>query len=132
MASAFMVGPGSVSTENIATTTQEAKVAPVQTVKERVSEFFKDDPIMIKVAYCESRYRQFGKDGNIFRGMVNPNDVGVMQVNTDYHLEASKKMKLDIMTLEGNLAYSRYLYEKQGTRPWNSSRPCWGNEVAMK
>lgn len=127
MASALMVGPSQVQTE----VTPEAAPKVAKTTKEIVSEYFKDDPIMIKIAWCESRHRQWGSDGQLFRGKVNPNDVGVMQINTDYHLKQSLKMNLDITTLEGNLDYARHLYENQGTTPWNSSSPCWRKEVAV-
>ncbi|MFA6050916.1 MAG: hypothetical protein WC761_07050 [Candidatus Paceibacterota bacterium] len=115
----------------------ESTSAPVtapKTVKERVNEFFKEDPIMIKVAWCESRFRQFDKDGSVFRGKVNPKDVGVMQVNTYYHAKTADKLGYDLMTLEGNLAYAKHLYEREGTTPWMSSSPCWmtsKSEVAI-
>ncbi len=101
--------------------------APQKTVGEIVKDYFKDDPIMAKVAWCESRNRQWNKDGSIFRGKVNPSDVGVMQINTYYHEKKAKEMGIDLMTLEGNLKYGKYLYEKEGTTPWNSSSPCWAN-----
>ncbi len=111
-----------------------APVSAPKTVKEQVNEFFKDDPIMIKVAWCESRFRQFGKDGSVFRGIVNTSDVGVMQVNTYYHGKTAAKLGLDLMTIEGNMAYAKYLYEREGTTPWMSSSACWmtsKSEVAI-
>lgn len=103
-----------------------------KTTEEIVKEYFKDTPILAKIAYCESRYRQFDKDGSIFRGIVDNDDIGVMQINARYHLEKAKSLGMDIFTVEGNLAYGKYLYEKQGSVPWNASSPCWGNKVAMK
>jgi len=82
---------------------------------------------MQKIAYCESRNRQFGKDGSVFRGVVNNKDVGIFQVNERYHLADSKKMGINIHSVDGNMEYARHLYETQGTQPWSSSRPCWGN-----
>lgn len=89
---------------------------------------------MRKIAYCESRNRQFDKNGSVIRGVVNSKDVGIFQINERYHLSDSLKMGINIHTVEGNLEYAKYLYEKQGTRPWNSSRPCWGNteKLALK
>lgn len=80
---------------------------------------------MVDIASCESHFRQLNKDGNILRGEQNPLDVGAFQINEHYHLEAAKKMGLDIETLEGNIKYARYLYDTQGTKPWNWSRACW-------
>jgi hypothetical protein len=80
---------------------------------------------MIEVARCESQYRQFNKDGTVLRGVVDNRDTGVLQVNTHYHLATSQKLGLDIYTLKGNLAYGRWLYEQEGTKPWNASSKCW-------
>jgi hypothetical protein len=91
-----------------------------------VREYFKDDPIMAEIAYCESRFRHLTKDGEIFRGKVNKSDIGVMQINTYYHRDAAEKLDIDLYSLNGNLEYAQYLYEKEGTVPWNSSKPCWG------
>ncbi len=98
---------------------------PTQTVREYVHDYFSDIPIMIDIAFCESTFRQYNKKGEVHRGVVNNQDVGVMQVNERFHLAASKKLDFDIYTVQGNVAYSRYLYEKEGTTPWNSSSPCW-------
>lgn len=91
-----------------------------------VRSYFKDIPIMIQIAKCESTWRHLDDDGDVHRGRVNNADVGVMQINEFYHLDTAKEKNLNIYTIEGNLAYARDLYERQGTRPWNSSKPCWG------
>jgi hypothetical protein len=96
-----------------------------RTTKEVVSEYFADLPIMVDIARCESQFRQNDKDGTTLRGVVNSADVGVMQINEKYHLVDSKKLGYDIHTIEGNMEYARYLYEKQGARPWISSSACW-------
>lgn len=91
-----------------------------------VRQYFQDTPIMIEVARCESHFRQLDADGEIHRGVVNNADVGVMQINEFYHLDQAQKKNYNIYTLEGNVAYARDLYEREGTRPWASSKPCWG------
>ncbi len=80
---------------------------------------------MTKVAACESQNRQYDKYGNILRGIANASDVGVLQINEEYHASVARKLGLDIYTIDGNVAYARYLYEKQGVKPWMSSSPCW-------
>ncbi len=94
-----------------------------------VRSYFKDIPIMIQIARCESTFRQLDEDGEIHRGRVNNADVGVMQINEFYHLDQALKKNLDIYTIEGNTAYARDLYEREGTQPWISSKPCWGKYV---
>lgn len=110
----------------------EVQVEP-KTVQETVDEYFKESPILSKVAFCESRYRQFDANGEVLRGVVNPKDVGVMQINEDYHLIDSQKLGLNIHTLEGNLAFAKHLYEKQGVAPWVHSSKCWskGESIAL-
>ncbi len=113
--------------------TAPAPVPPqAQTVSEFVREYFSDIPVMADIAKCESHYRQFDKNGDVYRGKVNRQDVGVMQVNEHYHLDTTVKLGFDIYTIEGNTAYARYLYEREGTTPWASSQACWGKTKAAQ
>lgn len=115
--------------------TSEAKQPEkVLTTEEIVRDYFKDMPILAEVARCESEFRQFNSDGSVLRGDYNKADVGVMQINEKYHLGTAQKLGLNLHTLEGNMAYARYLYEKEGTKPWNYSSACWGKtrEVALR
>lgn len=102
-----------------------AEVSKPLTTEESVNAYFSDLPIMVDIAHCESRFRQTDKAGNIFRGVENRYDVGVMQINEQYHLEEAKKLGIDIYTLKGNMQYARHLYEKEGARPWMASSACW-------
>lgn len=108
-------------------------VAPqAQTIRDQVASYFYDIPIMVDISECESHFRQFNKDGEVYRGKQNTHDVGVMQVNEDFHLATSKKLGYDIYTLEGNMEYARFLYEREGTAPWSSSKACWGSSKNAK
>lgn len=100
------------------------------TVEEYVRNYFSDIPVLVEVARCESQFRQHDKYGNILRGVENNLDVGVMQINEYYHSRDSNKLGYDINTIEGNTAYARYLYEKSGLKPWNSSFRCWSKSTA--
>ena len=86
--------------------------------------------ILKKIAWCESKGLQFNVDGSVYRGKQNPKDVGRFQVNEHYHLEESKRLGIDIYTLEGNTEYSLRLYKKNGTRDWNWSKWCWDEELS--
>ena len=105
--------------------------------EEFVRHYFADIPVMIEVARCESTFRH-KVNGEVLRGNAVSTDRGVMQINEYYHLETAEKLGINIYTLEGNLAYARYLYETQGVRPWRPSAKCWGNaypdhyELAMR
>jgi hypothetical protein len=95
------------------------------TLESYVREYFAETPILVEIAKCESRFRQFGKDGNVLRGEVNKSDLGLLQVNKYYHGERAEDLGFDLMTVDGNLAYAKYLYDKEGTTPWNASKKCW-------
>lgn len=95
------------------------------TDEEIVREYFKDVPVMIRIAFCESTFRQNDKDGNVLRGVENSKDVGIMQINEYFHADKAKQMNLDIHVIEGNMEFARYLFEREGTRPWNASKKCW-------
>ena len=92
-------------------------------------------PELVPVCACESvgdpngTPTHFEADGvTVKLGRVNPNDVGMCQINTEPrngHLEASKKMGLDVFTEEGNIKYANHLFKTQGYTPWNWSKHCW-------
>jgi len=105
---------------------QEAqpKFARSPTVEEYVHGYFEDIPVMAAIAECESRFRHFDQGGDIIRGEANWRDVGVMQINERFHLTVATELGYNLYSLEGNIAYARYLFEKEGTRPWNASKNC--------
>lgn len=95
------------------------------TLEEYVKEYFKETPILAKIAKCESGFRQVGSDGMVLRGIVNKSDLGLLQVNEYYHGERASDLGYDLTTVNGNLAYAQYLYDKEGTQPWSASKKCW-------
>ncbi|MGH7141154.1 MAG: peptidoglycan-binding domain-containing protein [Minisyncoccia bacterium] len=92
-------------------------------VEAAVQAYFADVPTMVAVADCESGFRQYGPNGNV---LFDPTDtmIGVFQISS-IHLPQAFGFGMDITTLEGNLAYAKYLYEQQGLEPWMSSYNCW-------
>lgn len=116
----------------IETNTQTTITEEVQDTEALVRAYFRDVPIMAQVARCESTFRHTLKDGSVLRGRVNQNDIGVMQINTYYHGEKAEELGLDLYTIEGNLMYARYLYERKGTQPWSASAPCWSRTLAQR
>ncbi len=110
-----------------ATSTESSVVIPlsIATTEEYVRQYFKETPILAEIAKCESSFRQYGKDGKALRGIVNSDDVGVMQINTHYHEDDAEKLGINIYTLQGNLEFAKVLYGKYGDKPWVHSSPCW-------
>ncbi len=105
-------------------------------IEKFVNDYFADIPILTKIAECESRYRHLNSNGKILRGEKNRYDRGVMQINILYHTKTAESIGLDLNNLDDNVAYARYLYEKQGAKPWLSSSSCWAkfseSEIARK
>lgn len=104
---------------------QEQETLDVET---RVRAYFSYAPIMVEIARCESKFRQYSSSGKPLYGGYGGKMVGVFQVYTDIHASYAASLGMDITTLEGNLAYAKYLYDREGTKPWLSSFPCWGDE----
>jgi hypothetical protein len=109
--------------------TNDTKSENPVTLENYVREYFRETPILAEVARCESTFRQMDqKTGEALRGKVNKSDIGLMQVNEYYHGEKASELGFDLETVNGNLDYAKYLYDKEGTTPWNASKKCWGNK----
>lgn len=109
---------------------ESALVLTAENTEAVVREYFADIPAMIQVARCESTFRHTLADGSVLRGHVDKRDTGVMQINTYYHQSRADQLELDLEDIYDNMAYARYLYEKQGLQPWSASQPCWGRTIA--
>jgi hypothetical protein len=108
----------------------EAETLPIENVEEAVREYFKEIPVMIEVARCESKFRQFNTDGSVLFGGWGGGMTGVFQLYDSVHRSAALALGFDISTLEGNLGYAKHLYATSGTTPWNSAKACWGSAPA--
>ena len=110
---------------NNANTQAKIPVEKPVTLENYVRDYFAETPVLAEIARCESNFRQVGKDGQVLRGTVDRSDVGLMQVNEYYHGQKAEDLGFDLTTVNGNLAYAKYLYDKEGTTPWNASGKCW-------
>jgi hypothetical protein len=109
----------------VAKTSTSTKAVTQAESEKRVREYFKDIPVMIEIARCESNFRQFTDTGNVLRGGDSSGMVGVFQFFESIHAVPAKTLGFDITTLEGNLSYARHLYKEQNTVPWEPARSCW-------
>ncbi len=94
-------------------------------VEKFINDYFADIPVLAQIAKCESRYRQFNSKGEVLRGEKNRYDRGVMQINVLYHAQTAEELGLNLQNIDDNVAYARYLYEREGAKPWMSSSKCW-------
>ena len=88
-------------------------------------------PTLKRICSCEStgkpynEPKQFNADGTVVKGKVNPLDTGMCQINLKYHQATAERLDYDLFTEYGNASYAIYLFETQGTTPWNWSAGCW-------
>lgn len=116
------------ATNNLTIVDAKALSAPIGgmvSIESEVRTYFDDTPILAEIARCESGFRQLNSNGEILRGEVNPADIGVMQINTDYHSKEANAKGIDLKTFGGNMKFARVLYDKFGTSPWKASSACW-------
>ena len=69
--------------------------------------------------------RQWGDDGKVLRGRVDPDDTGQCQINKRFWLDEAIKLGYDIETFNGNRAMANWIYENYGSQPWNASKFMW-------
>lgn len=106
-----------------ATTTATTTTTTSVSVEQRVRQYFIDTPVMVDIARCESKFRQFTDSGSVLRGGSTGGMVGVFQFYEQIHAAPARALGFDITTLEGNLGYARVVYERSGTTPWRSCVP---------
>lgn len=88
-----------------------------------------NDPLLARIAYCESGFRQFEENGDVVKSYYGTSDYGLFQINK-VNFSTAKRLGYDVMTLEGNIKFAQYLYSKNGTADWVSSKPCWSKPIA--
>jgi len=119
----FLVPSASAATTSTTTSTTSNSIqTPAQTEK-RVREYFADIPVMIEIARCESKFRQFTDAGNVLRGGGSGGMIGIFQFYELIHKTAALALGFDLDTVDGNLGYARHLYDQSGTTPWVSCVP---------
>lgn len=77
------------------------------------------------ISRCESGGKQFKPDGTVLRGRINPQDIGMFQINEKYWLAKSLALGYNIYTEKGNIEMAKWIYERYGNAPWVWSKKCW-------
>lgn len=108
------------------TATSTPALPTVSETESAVRAYFADVPAMIAIAKCESGFRQYTNSGTPLRG--SNLYIGVFQIDEKIHAKKALDLGFDIYTLDGNLAYAKYLYSQAGTKPWSG---CVKNPVAV-
>jgi hypothetical protein len=109
--------------ESVASTTASTtKLTPVE-IEAKVRAAFADVPVMIEIARCESKFRQFTDAGNVFYGGQGQGMIGIFQFYESIHKPIATTLGYDLATVDGNIAYAKHLYKEQGVTPWQSCVP---------
>lgn len=87
----------------------------------KVESYFSDIPEMVKIANCESGFKQFYKNG---KPVVSPTgDFGTFQINAATWDKVAKQLGLDYKnSFEDNLKMARYVYEQSGINAWTCAK----------
>lgn len=109
----------------IASTTPLHEEYSTSTIKNLVIEEFGTSSPMVKVAECESSFRQYNASDTVLTGIVDSDDKGIYQINTQYQLATATSLGYDIYDPFGNIEYAKFLYQTQGLSPWSASKGCW-------
>lgn len=118
-----------------------AQILPLESSSSPIltpDEVFALYPVLRRISACESTGspnglpRQFLANGSPLwgndptTGKPIKRDVGIFQLNTWVWAAKAKTMGLDIVnSADDNATFAEWLYEQQGTSPWNPSKGCW-------
>jgi hypothetical protein len=110
-----MLNPTPVAAEEIIVTEEVIVETETERIERLIREAFKDAPIMVEIARCESQFRNVpSKTG----------DFGPYQIN-QVHTKRLQELGLDRTVVEDNIKYARLLFDENGTQPWYMSKHCW-------
>lgn len=93
------------------------------TIQDVLSAEFGPNSPMLDVAWCESGFKQFESPNRVLRGRITPADIGLFQINAEYHEDYLRVY--NVYSVQGNIAYAKKLYERNGLRDWKASKSCW-------
>lgn len=81
-----------------------------------------------KICTCESGWQHYESDRmTVKRGLINPDDIGICQINQTHWANAVNRLGVDLFTETGNIEMAMWIYKNHGTWPWNWSKHCWNN-----
>lgn len=124
----------------------EVRNQNVETVVEIKSDMFTRNPelskeidrLSLKYDISSSTVREIIKCEGLEKGKTNENkingktwskDLGWLQINDFYHTGPMNKLGLDINDKGDSLEYGFILMKKEGLKPWDASKKCWGPKI---
>jgi len=149
----FFVKPTVVTHESLTIETAYANTSAIESISTSTPEKVSKSPdvettlpkVLLDIAWCESRDDQNAVGYNYLKEEITledgstttqkvlwSKDIGRFQINDYYHEQTAKNLGFDIYTVEGNTQYALLLYNSNGTRDWNPSKPCWSDIEAWR
>jgi hypothetical protein len=86
---------------------------------------YRESPVMVKVAACESTLKHVLPDGRLNVG-PDGHDWGVLMVRKPVHEKDLRQLGINPADFAQNVAFATYLLGRDGLRPWVMSQRCWG------
>jgi hypothetical protein len=96
-----------------------------QQVAKIIKQVFYDAPQMIYVANCESTGLIHRENEKLIISRADGIGAGVFQLQMTVHKQDMEKKGLNPNIFSEYLEFVRHLYDKNGMRPWASSKKCW-------
>lgn len=89
-------------------------------------------PELVPICACESSFhgawwdmpRHF-ENGRVLMNYSGNDDIGMCQINISVYGETARRLGYDLETVEGNINFSNWLFEREGSAPWYHSESCW-------
>lgn len=79
-----------------------------------------------KICYCESNNTQLLWSGEPL--ISETSDIGACQINW-VNWDTADALGHDLTNLEGNAAFTLFMYRERGSYPWKNSAACWDKPV---
>lgn len=76
-------------------------------------------PKLTNVMMCESGLRHFKTNGEVLKGIVNNNDIGVCQINKTTWGKEAKRLRLDLENPIDNILMASFII-KNDKRSWDN------------
>lgn len=117
--------------------TTQADIDPNFSIKTRTLQFLEDNDAaeLIPIIKCESRFRQYEKDGSVLKNREGSSAIGVAQILSSVHPDPKILYRynkrnntdltatdFDLTTFEGNIGYALVLYKIRGVQDWKCSK----------
>ncbi len=80
----------------------------------------------------ESRYQQFNPDGTVFRGVQNPRDIGMFQINLDESAKEIAEAQCNVEAVDCQFKVARLIWKHSKFKRWKAHKNVLKASVYVK